>query len=203
MNKFFILLTFTFYITTFSQKLYIWCPPEQKAKPRTSFLIDTNIDVVIFDGRVFPDKIRDKCNAETVRSGIGNYIKNLYPSANVNIMTEDFYYKKADVGHIVIKVAIVAYHAGFGTDISLGIGSIGGQSAFIAFPKGEWNALTSYHIEIIDQRNNLSKKFVKEISELDSKPNMLGYSSAKSALNKTYLLANQKLALFIDSSLME
>lgn len=186
-----------------AQKLYIWCPPEQKVKPRTSFLDKVNMDVIIFDGRTIPNKVRDKCDSKTVTDDVANYIKKIYPSANINILSEEAYYKKAENDKVTIKVAISAYHAGFGTDITVGIGTVGGNFTLLTFPKGEWNALTAYYVQVFDFRNSGAKRLQTEITELESKSNMFGYKSAKSALYNTYQAANQKLGFFIDNALME
>lgn len=203
MKKNLLLITLFTTISIFSQKLYIWCPPEQKVKPRKFVSENLNIDVVIFDGRVIPNRVRDKCDPETLKLDIANYLKKLYPTAKINILSEEYYYKKAESDKITLKIGISAYHAGFGTDVSIGIGSVGGNFAVMAFPKGEWNALTSYYIQTFDLRNNEEKKQQIQISELDSKSNMMGYSSAKSALFNTYQVANQKLGLFVDGVITE
>ena len=144
-----------------------------------------------------------ECDGENVVKALSDYVKKAYPSTTINFLNNEAYYKKPENGKTTIKVAISAYHAGFGVDILVGIGNVGGNFSYGVFPKGEWNALTSYYVQIFDYRKEPDKKFQKEISEMASKPNMWGYKSAKTCLNTTYIQANQKLLFFIDNSLME
>ena len=186
-----------------AQKLYVWCPDEQNVKARTGFLEGQQINLVVFDGRTIPPKSKIECESSSVVEALANYIKKAYPSAKINLLGDEAYYKKPEANIITLKVAISAFHAGFGSDISVGIGSVGGSFSYGVFPKGEWNGLTSYYAQVFDNRNGTAKKDQKEIVELASKPNMFGYKTAKTCLNTTYIQANQKLLFFIDGLLME
>ncbi len=161
------------------------------------------IDLVIFDGRTIPQKVKEKCETVEITNAITTCIKTAYPAAKINILSNSDYYKDARKNIITIKLAISAYHAGFGTDITVGIGSVGGNFSYGIIPKGEWNAVTGYFLKIYDFRNGKEEKYTKEINKIASKPNMWGYKSAKSCLNKTYAEANQDLLFFIDESLMK
>ena len=205
MTKITLLTTFliTIYSFSYGQKLYVWCPEEQIVKKRKGFLGNQEINLVVFDGRTIPQKSKVECESGNVVEALSNYIKKAYPSAKINFLTDEAYYKKPEINKITIKVAISAYHVGFGADISVGIGSVGGHFSYGIFPKGEWNGLTSYYAQIFDYRNGVDKKSQKEISEIASKPNMWGYKTAKTCLNTTYIQASQTLLFFIDNSLME
>lgn len=187
-------------ITAFSQKVYVWCPTNFDIKPRIGLYKNDTISVVIFDGRVIPKQKKIACTSEQFVTTLVSQIKLAYPSAYINQLPEDDYYKKYDPkSSILIKIGISAYHAGFGTDISTGIGLINGQVSTMIFPKGQWNALTSYTIQIYKGTHTDEK----EISNLSSKPNTFGYSSAKKALNETYNKSNQELLFFIDKNLQK
>jgi hypothetical protein len=203
-KKTLLLTTFLSFIFNYSfgQKLYVWCPDEQNVKPRIGFLENQEINILVFDGRTITKNSKVECESENVVQALSNYIRKAYPSAKINLLKNEAYYKKPEKGKITIKLAISAYHAGFGADISAGIGSVGGNFSYGVIPKGEWNGVTSYYVQIFDSRNE-DKKLVKEISEIASKPNMWGYKTAKVCLNTTYIQANQTLLFFIDNSLME
>lgn len=188
---------------SFGQKLYVWCPDDQEVKARVGFLESEEIDLVIFDGRTIPKKSKIACESENVILALSNYIRKAYPDAKLNVLDETEYYKKAKENRITIKIAISAYHAGFGSDITVGIGNVGGSFSYGVIPKGEWNGLTSYYAQISDYRKDEEHKYSKEISEIASKPNLWGYKSARNCLNTTYIQANQSLLFFIDHSLME
>jgi hypothetical protein len=71
------------------------------------------------------------------------------------------------------------------------------------FPKGEWNGLVSYYVQIFDNRKESGRKLSKEISEVTSKSNLWGYKTAKACLYSSYEKANQDLTTFIEDSFME
>ena len=102
-----------------------------------------------------------------------------------------------------LKIGIAAYHAAFGADIKVGIGSIGGNFAWGVIPEGKWNAVTGYNAIIYDYRENKEQKIAKEIAKIASRPNTGGYITAKNILNKTYMEANQDLLFFIDNTFMK
>jgi len=187
----------------FAQKLYVWCPQEQISIPRQGFLEKESVDLVIFDGRVLTKKSKVECSSENTIRALTEYIKLTYPSAIINVLTSEQYYKDPEVGRITIKIGISAYHAAFGADVKVGIGSVGGNFSYGVFPEGKWNAVTAYSIKIYDYRNNQEKRNTKDICKTASKPNMGGYRTAKSILNLTYMEANQEMLFFIDEILMK
>jgi hypothetical protein len=203
-NKFY--LTFIAFLICHvcsAQKLYVWCPEEIAVKERTGFLNNQDFNLVIIDGRTIPDKSKVDCDSKTVIQSLLTVIKKSYPACKINILDEAQYYSKSEKGKITIKVAIAAYQAGFGTDVTIGIGSVGGKSSYELIPKGEWNGLVSFYAQIFDTRNDADRKYQKEISEVTSKSNMWGYKTAKSCLNTSYAKANQDLLFFIDNSLLD
>ncbi|MDB5090885.1 MAG: hypothetical protein JWR09_4879 [Mucilaginibacter sp.] len=197
--KHFLLLALLFvgYITK-AQKIYVWCPENYQIKPRIDLRKNDTINVVFFDGRSIPPKNKIECSSDQVIQTLFSQLKSAYPSTTLVLQPESVYYKKiADNKSIFIKIGISAYHAGFGTDVSGGIGMVGGHFSTMIFPKGQWNAITAYYVQMsIGQKTN-----TKEISNLASKSNMWGYKSAKSALNEAYNKSNQELLFFIDEQL--
>ena len=192
-------------ITTnlFAQKLYVWCPKEQMPKPRPGFLEKDTMDLVVFDGRILTEKSKVECTSENTISQLTEFIKMTYPSAVVNILSSNQYYKDPIKNRITIKIGISAYHAAFGADVKVGIGSVGGNFSYGVFPEGKWNAVTGYALKIYDFRNNSEMKKTKEIYKIASKPNMGGYITAKNILNTTYIEANQEMLFFIDETFMK
>jgi len=185
------------------QKLYIWCPNDQEVKPRVSFLENQEINLIIFDGRSIPNNSKIECQSSDVVVELFNVIKKAYPSAKINLLNDSNYYKKSDAGKITIKIGIAAYQAGFGTDVTVGVGTIGGNFSYGLVAKGQWNGITSYYAQIFNNRNNLAGKYEREIFKVESKSNIWGYKTAKVCLNSAFTEANQELLFFIDKSLME
>ena len=132
-----------------------------------------------------------------------DFIKQTYPSATINALSSSLYYKDPIPNRITIKIGISAYHAAFGADVKVGIGSIGGNFSYAVFPEGKWNAVTGYSVKIYDFRKNVELKKMKDIYKIASKSNMGGYITAKNILNSTYMEANQEMLFFIDETFMK
>lgn len=181
-----------------AQKIYVWCPENYQVKPRIDLRKNDTINVVFFDGRTIPPKNKIECSSEQIIQTLFSQLKVTYPSAILIQRPESDYYKKNLASKsVLIKIGIAAYHAGFGADISGGIGMIGGHFSTMVFPKGEWNAVTAYYVQIFIG----DKIITKEVSNVSSKSNMLGYKSAKNALNECYNKSTGELLFFIDQQL--
>lgn len=186
-----------------AQKLYVWCPKEQLSKPRQGFLEKDTIDLVIFDGRILTERSKVECTSENTILQLGGYIIKTYPSAVINLLSSSLYYKDPLKDRITIKIGISAYHAAFGGDVKIGIGSLGGNFSYGMFPEGKWNAVTAYTVKIYDNRNNAEIKKSKDIIKIASRFNTGGYTTAKNILNTTYMEANQEMLFFIDDTFMK
>jgi hypothetical protein len=200
------LLIITFILITgssFAQKLYVWCPKEQIATPRQGFLEKDTIDLVVFDGRILTPESRVECTSEETINELTDFIRRTYPSTTINILNSNQYYNDPANSRITIKIGISAYHAAFGVDVKVGIGSVGGNFSYGVFPEGKWNAITAYAVKIYDYRNNNEIKKVKDIVKTASRPNTGGYRTAKNILNSSYIEANQEMLFFIDETLMK
>ena len=187
-------LIFSF-LSTQAQKIYVWCPENFEVKPRTGLIMTDTINIVFFDGRSFPKKNKIECSPDELFQTLFSQLKITYPKIIFNMLPEADYYKKTVKGDgVTLKIGLAAYHSGFGTDISGGIGIVGGQLSTMIIPKGQWNAVTAYYVQLF--RDEISK--LKEISNLASRPNMWGYKSARTALIETYNKSNQELLFFLD-----
>ncbi|HWD90327.1 MAG TPA: hypothetical protein VG367_19500 [Mucilaginibacter sp.] len=186
-----------------AQKLYIWCPEQPTAKQHVGFLDRQQVDLVIFDGRSIPSNSKVECQSADVEEALKHFIQYAYPSCKITVLADSMYYRPSESGKITIKIGIAAYQAGFGTDIEVGIGSVGGKFAYGVFPKGEWNGLVSYYLQIFDNRGGGTKKMSKEVSSVTSKSNLWGYKTAKACLFASYDKANLDLLSFIEDSLMQ
>lgn len=181
-----------------AQKIYIWCPSGFEAKPRAGLMENDTINVVIFDGRIIPKKSKIECTPEQLGQTIFNQLKTTYPSAVFNLLPESDYHKKFIVGNsALLKVGISAYHAGFGSDVSSGVAMINGSVSTVMITNGHWNGLTTLSAQIFSG----SKSESKDISHTASRPNSLGFSSAKKALNMAYTKSIQDLLFFMDQQL--
>ena len=176
---------------------------EQLASPRQGFLQNDTIDLEIFDGRILTEKSKVECTSENTIVELQKMLKQNYPSAFFNTLITSDCYKDPKPKRITFKIGISAYHAAFGSDIIVGIGSVGGNFSYGVFPEGKWNGMTAYSVKIYDYRNNLEIKKTKDISKVSSKPNMWGYKTAKDCLNISYMEANQEMLFFIDETFMK
>lgn len=190
-------------ITSFGQKLFVWCPIEQLTAPRQGFLQKDTIDLIVFDGRILTEKSKVECTSENTITELQRVLKENYPSAFFNMLTANDYYKDPRPNRVSIKIGISAYHAAFGSDIKIGIGSVGGVFSYGIIPEGKWNGMTAYSVKIYDYRRNQEIKKTKDISKISSKPNIWGYKTAKECLNISYIDANQEMLFFIDETLMK
>ena len=186
-----------------AQKLYVWCPKDPMVNPRTGFLKNDTIDLVSFDGRLLTSNSKIECSSQNIIAQLESFIKQTYPSAVLNVLASDKYYEDPQLNRVTIKITISAYHAAFGADVKIGIGSSGGSFSYLVFPEGKWNGVTAFSIKIYDYRNGKQEKKVKDIAKIGSKSNLLGYATAKSILNQTYIEANQEMLMFIDEALMK
>lgn len=200
------LLLITLILTTgnlFAQKLYVWCPKEQIATPRQGFLEKDTIDLVVFDGRILTSKSKVECTPDETINKLTDFIRQTYPSTTINVLNSNQYYKDPVKNRITVKIGISAYHAAFGADVKVGIGSVGGNFSYGVFPEGKWNAVTAYAVKIYDYRNDNEIKKVKDILKTASRPNTGGYITAKNILNSSFIEANQEMLFFIDETLMK
>jgi hypothetical protein len=204
MKKIILNLLFLFiFVSVSSQKIYVWCPDEQNIKPRFAFLENEQVNLALFDSRIIPKKHKIECESENVLNSIQENIKKAYPNAQINILEESDFHKKSADSIVTIKINVSAYHAGFGKDVDVAIGSIGGDFSYAVIPKGKWNGLTRLNISVYDNRKESKDKYDAEIMEIESKPNLLGYKSAKDCLKVTYSIVIQRTLSFIDNKLME
>lgn len=118
-----------------AQKLYVWKPKKQQVSVRPFYQKTDTIDVIIFDGRIINEKSKVECTSEEVINEFQDIFRQAYSNATLIIHNSKDYYKKAYPNHLTIKVGIAAYHAGFGSDIQVGIGSVGGSFSYGFFPK--------------------------------------------------------------------
>ncbi|RPE05509.1 hypothetical protein EGT74_24300 [Chitinophaga lutea] len=194
------LLTFS---VSSAQKTYAWCADEIRTKPRIGFLQGDTIDVVIFDGRNLEALKRNGCEEGQLAKNLQRAISQTYPQAVFNILTSEKYPLDAAPDRITIKVGIVGYHAAYGTDITTGFGTFGGNFSYGVFPSSSWNAITAYSLKVYDKRNGTDLKKTKDISKTESTGESFGFKSAKKILDKSFTAANQELFFFIDECFMK
>ena len=186
-----------------AQKLYVWGPEASKPVQRPVFEATDTVDLVIFDGRNIPEKSKVEFTSDELVEYIINDLKYAYEGATFNVLPKAKYYKTPEDGHVTIKVGIAAYHAGFGADIDIAIGSVGGSFAIGGAPKGKWNGLTAFYVRVFDKRNGADVEKEGSVSSLVDKPNMTGYTTAKKCLKESYADAFNKLCFVIDSVFLQ
>lgn len=182
-----------------AQKHYVWCPDDVEVKPRTGMAEGVEVGLVIFDGRVVSEKGKIECSGEEIADAIRELLGKAYPSVHFNVLDESAYYKKPPADQVTVKLGLSAYHAGFGVDVSTGVGMVGGSFAAMAFPKGGWNSATAIYVQF----ENGTTSSDKDISNVASRPNMLGYKSARNGLQESYEKSIQQLLFFLDKELAD
>ena len=180
-----------------AQKHYVWCPEDVEVKPRAGMAEGAEVGIVIYDGRVINKKGRIKCTSRDIANSIQSLLERVYPSVRFVVLDESAYYKNLTDTIPTIKIGLSAYHAGFGVDVSAGVGMVGGSFAAMAFSKGQWNAATALYVQFESGGTSTEK----EISNVASRPNMLGYKSARNGLQESYEKSMQQLLFFIDKEL--
>ena len=174
-----------------------FAPSVTYTTPRTGFLADEQIDVVFFDSRT------EKDQSEELQNSILNHLKKTYPAASFKCLISSEYFSSPKKGKLTLKINIVGYHAGFGVESTSGIGTIKGQPfVFNGVADGKWNGLTGLGVMVYDYRNG-ENKFTKEISEVESRKNTGGYSTARNAVQTSFQNVMNNLSSFIDQSLMK
>lgn len=159
-------------------KMYVWCPPEEVIIPKIGLLKGCNINLVVTDKRNMSSKTRDKCSSEDLVAAVTNLVKATYPSAKIKVVPESA--SPIEKNKVTIEVDIVAYYATFST--------------------ATWHATTGYSVTISDSRKEKVTEQSKNIIKERSFFNAIGFTTAKSNLNKTYIEANDDLLNFISNN---
>lgn len=184
-----------FLISCATSKTY--APSETSTTPRIGFLADEEIDVSFFDSRT---KINQSLE---VQNSIIDQLQKTYPDANFRKLDDSEYFSTPVNGKINIKINIAGYNAGFGVNSTSGIGSINGQPfVFSGVSDGEWNGLTGIAVLLYDYRSR-EARYTTKISDVESRPNVGGYSTARAALQASFQNVMNRLTSFIDQNLME
>lgn len=174
-----------------------FAPSETTTTPRTGFLTNEQIDLVFFDSRT------EKERSEEVKISIVEHLRKAYPNARFQKIDDSEYFATPKSSRVTLKINIAGYNAGFGVESTSGIGSINGQPfVFSGVSDGKWNGLTGIAVLLYDYREG-EEKYSNEISYVESKPNVGGYSTARAALQTSFQNVMNGLASFIDQNLME
>ena len=190
-------------VVAVNAKTFVFPVKNYTTPVRHGFLDEQKINLVLFDARSLPKNAKIEYSSEELLKEVSNLIVNTYPNAEINVLPSNMYYKAAKDSIITIRIAINGYHAAFGAEINVGLGSIGGNSSYDFSTRGEWNGVTAYNISIDDKRGTEPLKYKDNVSGTDSAPNMGGYNSARKCLTNSFIQATDKLFSFIDSVFME
>lgn len=185
-----------------AQKLYVWAPETEDFVQHPLFEASDTVDIIVFDGRNFPSKSKVECTSEEFVDCLIKDIQHTYEGATFNVLPTAKYFKETGNGHITIKIGIAAYQAGFGADVDVAIGSVGGSFSYGISPKGRWNGITSFLVKVSDKRNGDAIEKEKEVISQIDKSNTFGYKTAKQCLNESYIKAFSQLVFFVDSVFM-
>lgn len=159
-------LTIVYIGNSFAQKLYIWDPPQIEVSKRNGFHKEKTVYIAVNDGRLPSKKVKTNTTSENVVQSFITAIQSAYP--NVKFAIKDNYFEKDTTKMPLINLTISAYQAGFGTEVSTGIGVIGGNIGLAVFPQGKCNAITALYCDVVDGE----KKVSKDIHSVSSRDNI-------------------------------
>jgi hypothetical protein len=183
------------FVSCATSKTYV--PSQTSTTQRTGFLENERIDVVFFDSR------SEKDASAEVQNAVLEHLRNTYPAASFQKINSSEYFSSPENGKVTLKINVAGYNAGFGVESTSGIGSINGQPfVFSGVADGKWNGLTGLGVMLYDYRDG-EDKYTQEISDVVTKPNTGGYSTARNALQSSFQNVMNGLASFLDQSLME
>jgi len=186
---------FILFVSCSTSKTY--APSETSTTPRAGFLVNQQIDIVFFDSRT------KKAQSEEVKKSIVDHLRKTYPGARFQKLDNSEYFATPESGKVTIKINIAGYNAGFGVESTSGIGMINGQPfVFSGVSDGQWNGLTGIAVMLYDYREG-EERYSNEISDVESRPNVGGYATARAALQTSFQNVMLGLASFIDQNLME
>lgn len=202
MNKKILLLVACIFISisTFAQKIFVWCPPNAEIGTANEKMKGLNVDVVIADFRKITDTTRVECSSENIIATIANTITTSYPSAIINVLDTNQFKAPAKKNRVTIRVAISAYHSASGNDASDAIGKPTENFSWGALPKNKWNSVAGFYVVIEDYRAENIKTLTRNIANIVSRPNIGGSLTAKKALFEAYKEANRELLYFIENT---
>lgn len=95
-----------------------YAPTQTSTTPRTGFLENEQINVVLFDSRT------DKNQSEEIQQSIFDHIERTYPEAVVQRLNNSEYFSSPSNHAITLKINIAGYNAGFGVETTSGAGTI-------------------------------------------------------------------------------
>jgi hypothetical protein len=161
-----------------SQKMYVWCPEATNLTIRTEELKDVNLNVLIQDSRTFTKKVRSKCTSETIVNTCIDNISQSFPSARINIVSDN--QKKNQPGEIFIRIEVKSYYS--------------------IFNSPHWIGQTVFNIEIVDSRIGDVKIYSNKIVQECKLYNTNGFNTGKKSLNNSYVEAISELLKYISIS---
>ncbi|MBL0126177.1 MAG: hypothetical protein IPP83_01700 [Flavobacteriales bacterium] len=171
-------LLFGYTLEAEAQKMYMWCPDELKATPRTDQLRDVEINLMVTDARIVSEKVRDKCSSQELIDGVVRLIKGAYPAARITVLPEGE--RRAEEGKVMLEVRITSYHA--------------------TFTSPSWFAMAGFSVKLVDHRGE-QRENSRDISKEKKFFNAGGFATAKNNLNKAYVEACIELLDFISDEL--
>lgn len=180
--------------SSFAQKkIYQWRPPDAIFAVRDDMTLGDTVYINVIDRSIKPKKIVSNTDFEEISEYISSAVSHSFPNTQF-ILPDSTYLKGSGT---LIKITVMTYHAGFGTEISAGIGSMGGSLGTMVFPRGKWNAVTSFRCEIEQYGSKVGEVF----ANISSKDNLWGYSTSRRALEESYNSTMNEVLMFIESNI--
>ena len=184
--------------TIYAQRIRVPEPKEIGITNKPDFLKGEKINVLIYDGRILPDNVIEDYETDKITQNVFNYLRNTFSSISFARLDKSQLYDKPTTKELFLKIKIINFQVFFGGTKVVSV--ISGNGAAVGM-SGEWNALVSYSVVILDNRTD-QKTYKTEIQEISSGPVMTTVGiTAKNLMTKSYAKASQTLVNFIEDSL--
>jgi len=193
-----LLVIATFIASSYAQRIRVPEPKEIGITIKPDFLKGEKVNVLIYDGRILPDNVIDDYETDKITQNVFNYLRNTFTSITFTRLDKSQLYDKPTTKELFLKIRIINFQVSFGGTKVVSV--ISGNGAAVGM-SGEWNALVSYSVVILDNRTD-QKTYKTEIQEISSGPTMTTIGiTAKNLMTKSYAKASQSLVNFIEDSL--
>lgn len=202
MKYFLFFLLIFFYFNGFSQKYFIVCPDTFAVNPKAGFLADKEINVVFFDNRILPEKVKNECTTDAITNAIFTALEKEYPSAKFHLLSSDLFYKNPDTNKVTLKISLKAYGYALKTDIAAITGVSGVPKLTGMSSSNSWNSITALDVTLYDYDNAQKNKVANSIVKPVSKSNIWGKKDGEKALNDSFEQAFQDITSMVDKEFM-
>lgn len=155
---------------------FIFCP-RIETEEKSGFE-KVKVSIVFLDSRSYNKKPKDKCSKLDIIDEFTQCIRRTYPEMQLTVLQESDFYKEPSKENMTIKVKLKKYDA--------------------TFSAGIYNSTTQYEVQIyaFAEKDSLIEQTVEGKGKAF---NTFGYSSGKSASNKSFKEAFDKFIALLEN----